>query len=180
MPDHSLEIERKYLLNGLPSLPADHEVWRIRQGYFTDPIVNALDAGDGLLSGRIRQTVLPDGSILCTHTIKRGSGVVRTEIEREITREQFDRHWPRTAGRRLNKVRRRVKAGDVMWEIDQFEELALVLAEVELEGADQAVAFPGWLEPHVVREVTDDPAFTNAAIAARLSSQAGFLNGCAD
>ena len=41
----------------------------------------------------------------------------------------------------------------------------LVLAEVELSSASERPALPDWLAPHVVREVTDDPRFTNLALA---------------
>ena len=39
----------------------------------------------------------------------------------------------------------------------------LVLAEVELPGEDAPFRLPEWLV--IAREVTDDPAYTNAALA---------------
>jgi CYTH domain-containing protein len=41
----------------------------------------------------------------------------------------------------------------------------LVLAELELDHADAVVEFPPWLAPYVLREVTDDRAFTNWQLA---------------
>ena len=41
----------------------------------------------------------------------------------------------------------------------------LVLAEVEFTKADEAVALPDWLTPVVVREVTGEREYTNAALA---------------
>jgi CYTH domain-containing protein len=169
-PGEPVEIERKYLLRAAPVIPKGAEVWRIEQGYFTDPIANAIDAADGMADGRLRRATLPDGQVRCTHTVKRGDGLVRTEIERSIDPETFRRHWPRTTGRRLIKTRHRVREGLHLWEIDVFDGLDLALAEVELEDAGQAVRIPAWLEPLIVREVTDDPAFTNAAIASRASA----------
>ena len=77
--------------------------------------------------------------------------------------------WARTAGRRINKIRHRVREKDVTWEIDQFQGIDLVLAEVELPSADIPLRFPNWVMAHMLREVTDDPQYTNFAIAERSS-----------
>ena len=42
--------------------------------------------------------------------------------------------------------------------------------EVELETPDQPVTPPQWLAPHIVREVTDDPAYTNSALSERVKA----------
>lgn len=167
----SLEIERKFLLRAMPELPAGAEVWHIEQGYL-NPDMPPSDPKGGLTHGRLRRTRLPDGSVLCTHSIKTGSGIARTEIERVISSEQFERNWPRTRGRRLVKKRYRVpvESAGVVWEIDVFDGIELYLAEVELTRPDTPVEFPAWLSPLIVREVTDDPAYTNASIAIRLGS----------
>lgn len=158
----ALEIERKFLLDGLPSIPGGAEVWHIEQGYVPpDP-----RAPDGM---RIRRTAMSGGHIVCTQTIKRGSGLVRTEMERTISESQFHQLWARTAGRRINKIRHRVREKDVTWEIDQFQGIDLVLAEVELPSADIPLRFPNWVMAHMLREVTDDPQYTNFAIAERSS-----------
>lgn len=166
----ALEIERKYLLSGRPEIPAGAEVWRIEQGYLWPPEIGATPGHDDISFGRLRRTIMPDGSIDCTHTLKQGIGMVREETQRFISPEEFERHWPRTVGRRLRKSRHRVREGDLIWEVDVFEEPELVLAEVELPHADTPIVMPVWLRPHVVREVTDDPAFTNSSIALRIGS----------
>jgi len=168
------EIERKYLLEGMPPLPRDAVASRIEQGYLPEP-----DAGEDAPPpppsgddediprvGRLRRRIAPDGTEQFTHTIKRGAGLVREEHERIIDRRTFDAAWPHTAGRRLAKTRHVVAAGDgFIWEIDEFADRPLVLAEVELPDAGARPAMPDWLAPHVVREVTDEPAFTNSALA---------------
>jgi CYTH domain-containing protein len=58
-----------------------------------------------------------------------------------------------------------VPDADVVWEIDEFLDRDLHLAEVELESASQNPALPRWLAPYVVREVTDDPRYTNLSLA---------------
>lgn len=177
MAASGIEIERKYLLDRLPAIPAGAVRWRIEQGYLAPSKLNlestatAPRVGDAEFGyGRLRRVTLDDGSIICTHTVKSGVGVQRAEREREITLAEFARHWPRTEHRRLRKTRWRIPHGGVIWEIDDLENGWIALAEVELETPDQPVAPPQWLAPHIVREVTDDPAYTNSALSERVTS----------
>jgi len=167
--ERRVEIERTYLLNGLPTLPGKVEVLRIEQGYLPEGAEAAGAGGERLIGGRIRRAVSGDGSVRITHTIKTGRGLLRTEVERSITAQEFERCWPATAGRRLRKTRYRVPdaggAAAVVWEIDVFEELDLVLADVELRSADQEIVFPSWLSPHIVREVTEEASYRNYSLA---------------
>ena len=65
--------------------------------------------------------------------------------------------------RRVEKVRRRLEYAGRTWEVDVFtgENAPLVVAEIEIESVDAEVALPPW----VGAEVTDDPRYTNAALA---------------
>ena len=101
------------------------------------------------------------------HTVKRGEGLVRTEVEQELDEGTFDALWPRTAGRRLTKTRHAVTEGDRVWEVDVFDDFPLVLAEVELPDAGAGAPLPEWLAPHVTREVTEDVRYRNFALATR-------------
>jgi CYTH domain-containing protein len=158
-----VEIERKFLLNRMPSIPPGAEVLRIEQGYL--PAGEPARATTAITHGRLRRTTMPNGSTHCTHTIKSGEGMVRRENEREISLQQFEQAWPDTAGRRLSKMRHRIADGNLVWEIDEFGGIDLILAEVELPAADAEIQIPAWLAPHIVREVTDEPQFTNVNIA---------------
>lgn len=156
------EVERVWLLDGMPEVPASHELWRIEQGYLvSEPGVDPSKA----VEGRLRRTTLPDGSCEFTHTLKRGMGLVREERERSITSEEFEALWPRTEGRRLRKDRFRVHEGGMVWEIDRFLDFDLRLAEVELPDPGTPVEPPDWLQPRILREVTEEPAFRNYEIA---------------
>ncbi len=160
------EIERAYLLDRLPELPAGAEVWRIEQGYLPE----SLPGDQGIvapLEGRLRRVIMPDDTVCFTHTIKRGKGLVREELERSMTETEFSRHWPRTESRRLSKTRHRITVGELIWEIDDFDQLDIVLAEVELTDVDMKVEIPDWLASHIVREVTDEPEFRNYELALR-------------
>ncbi|UCD76410.1 MAG: hypothetical protein JSV91_05690 [Phycisphaerales bacterium] len=168
-----LEIERKYLLDRMPVVPVHAETWRIEQGYLEiqmDGGNEALMTGEPVeVGGRVRRAVSMDGLVILTHTIKRGVGLVREELERPINIRQFQRVWRNPAAFRLRKTRYRVAVGDRVWEVDEFEDLDMVLAEVELPSRDAETVIPPWLANHIVREVTDEPAYTNHAIARRLA-----------
>ena len=161
------EIERVFLLDAVPELPADlaagAEIWQVQQGYFDAG--NAQSESSGHPEGRVRRVELPNGETKFYHTVKRGLGLVREERELELTEEVFAELWPQTEGCRLNKTRTRVEVDGQIWEIDQFHDFSLVLAEAELPSPETALVEPEWLRPHIVREVTEEPAFRNYELA---------------
>jgi predicted CoA-binding protein/CYTH domain-containing protein len=163
-----LEIERVWVLRAMPVVPAGAERWTIQQGYLPLPGERGAstepDFPEGP-EGRLRRILRPDGTAMYRHTIKRGGGMVREEVERAIEREEFERLWPMTAGRRVEKTRYRVREGDLTWELDRFHSLPLVMLEVELPEASHAAPLPSWAAPLVVREVTEDARYRNAALA---------------
>ena len=73
--------------------------------------------------------------------------------------------WRFTKGHRVRKRRFTVPAGDRNWEVDRFLDRDLVLAEVELPAANASAKVPGWLAPHVIRNVTSDPKYQNVNLA---------------
>jgi len=103
-----------------------------------------------------------------TLTIKSGHGLAREENEVEIDRATFDDLWPETAGRRVEKVRRKIGLGDGLTaELDRYsgdlEGVAVV--EVEFGSEEEAEAFrpPAWFG----RELTGDRAWANQNLALR-------------
>jgi adenylate cyclase len=155
MAANDREIERKYLLRALPSRVRDAESLEIDQGYLPGVRINE----------RIRRARGGD-ALRFYRTIKAGAGIERLEIEEETTEQFFTAVWPLTRGARVHKRRYLIPEGDVTWEIDEFlDRDGLWLAEIELEGVDQVVAIPAWLRDVLDREVTDDPRYTNYALA---------------
>jgi len=149
-----VERERKYLLNGLPAEACAVPPLEVEQGWIPGRT----------LRERLRR-VRDESGERFYRTIKLGSGVERIEIEEETTAEVFAAMWPLTEGCRIAKRRHCVPVGGLVWEIDEFTGRDLVMAEVELESVDQVVPIPGWLQPFLVREVTDDPAYLNLSLA---------------
>ncbi len=148
------EIERKYLLSGLPPEASAVEPLEIEQGWLP---------GERLVE-RLRR-LRWNGSEAWFRTVKSGEGLERIELEEATSEEVFDGIWPLTDGRRVRKRRYRVPAGDLVWEIDEFMDRELVLAEVELGTVDAAVVPPEWLQPYLVREVTGETEYENRHLA---------------
>lgn len=150
-----LEIERKYLLRGCPPEAAAIGPLRIEQGWIP---------GEALRE-RLRRTTAADGRVRCTRTVKLGPSGARVEVEEDTTPVLFAALWPLTRDARVRKLRHVVPEGAVRWEIDVFLDRDLVLAEIELDAPDQDIVFPAWLEPWMVRDVTGEVAYLNAALA---------------
>ena len=63
----------------------------------------------------------------------------------------------------IQKKRYTIAHEGMVWEVDEFEgdNQGLIVAEVELTDAQQAIALPDWID----REVSDDPRYFNANLA---------------
>lgn len=145
------EIERKFLVKG--------NSWRnlasgkpYRQGYLStvkERTVRVRSVGD---KGYI--------------TVKGPTvGATESEYEYEVpladANEMLDHLCERPL---IEKIRYRIPAGDVTWEVDEFqgENRGLITAEVELADENQAISIPDWIGV----EVTGDPRYFNSNLVA--------------
>ncbi len=148
------ETERKFLLRALPAVACRHPHKELWQGYL--PGVKVRE--------RLRREERDD-EVRFLRTIKAGRGVQRVEIEETTTREVFDVLWPLTEGSRVLKRRYTIEDGGLVWEVDEFLDRELVLAEVELPSSDVVPPIPRWLEPVLEREVTTEDRYVNVNLA---------------
>lgn len=147
-----MEIERKFLIAAEPDLGAATSV-AVRQGYVTRP-------GDSV-SVRLRQK--GEKFLL---TVKSGQGLVREEHESRIEPGLFERFWPATEGRRVEKTRwTGALPGGETFEYDVFAgaHAPLRLVEVEFGSREAAEAFspPDWFGA----EVTGERGYSNEVLA---------------
>ena len=151
MPQGPVEVERKWLVQDLPAL-SRQDGKEVIQGYIAV-------AADGT-EVRLRQT---DGKFF--QTVKSGGGLVRDEIEIELTQDQFEALWRTTAGRRLKKIRYTWHWEGKKIEIDVYQgSLAgLMVAEVEFPSASASAGFVPL--PWFGAEVTEDRRYKNVALA---------------
>ena len=145
------EIERKFLVKD--------RSWRVaavgvpmRQGY--------LNTADRMA---IRVRCAGDSAYL---NIKASEGdlVTRHEYEYSIPVADAEEILDRLcAGTLIEKTRYRIPYEGFEWEVDVFqgENAGLVIAEIELESADQAFTIPPW----VGDEVSQDPRYLNAYLS---------------
>jgi len=148
-----MEVERKFLVWEVPADLDSHPATLIHQGYLAiDP-----DGSEVRVRRRGERRYL---------TCKRGHGLVRDEAEIEITEPQFDVLWPLTDGRRIEKTRYEIGAGESrVIELDVYRGglEGLVVAEIEFPGPADADAFdaPVWFGP----DVTSDDRYKNQRLA---------------
>lgn len=151
MAQRPIEVERKWLVQDLAAL-SGHEGKEVIQGYL------AISA-DGT-EVRLRHT---GGKFF--QTVKSGGGLVRAEIEVELSKDQFKVLWQATAGRRLEKTRYALQWAGKKVEVDVYQgSLAgLIVAEVEFISASESARFasPAWFGT----EVTEDERYKNVNLA---------------
>lgn len=145
------EIERKFLVPALPDL-CPYLFAEIVQGY----IAIMANGGEVRLRRKANDYYL---------TVKNGEGLIRSEVEIELSLNQFEALWPLTEGRRIEKKRYKIKYEGALIELDIYQgnHEGLIIAEVEFLSAEAACQFkpPNWFG----NEVTEDPRYKNRQLA---------------
>ncbi len=146
-----MEIERKFTVKELPENLAQYPMQPIEQAYLcTDPVVRVRRKGEAFW-------------LTC-----KGEGfLTREEYELPLSRESYQHLLAKADGMVISKKRYCIPCGAYTIELDVFGGALspLVLAEVEFPSQEEALRFmpPVWFG----REVTYDPAYTNAALSKR-------------
>ena len=153
-----VEIERKYLVKETQSIPIPHEIEEIEQVY--------LQTSDGT-HARIRKRG-QRGSYTYFYTLKKTiSPGHRIEEERQINPREYASYLTSAdpTMHPIKKTRTCFLWNSQYYELDRFlgPHEGLVLLEAELDSLDQAVAIPPWIT--IERDVTLEPAYSNAALA---------------
>lgn len=162
MNDIHYEIERKYLIR-MPD-----RAWLEREAEGSEIIQTYLLAAPGTTE-RVRKRGR-DGVFVCTHTTKtKLSDLRRVELEEEIPEEEYERLLGRADPDRrvIRKTRWCFRYEDQLFELDVFpfwDDRAYL--EIELRDESQEVRLPPALS--IIREVTEDPRYTNAALSVEI------------
>ncbi|NYF34268.1 CYTH domain-containing protein [Stenotrophomonas sp. JAI102] len=153
-----IEIERKYLVTGEGWRTAAHAVIPMAQGYLNDTA--SLDSGAQKASVRVRI----QGEQAFLNMKSREIGPTRQEFDYPIPVDDARALLALCVGGLIDKRRHLVEHEGLLWEVDEFlgENAGLVVAEVELEHADQSITLPDWAGA----EVTDEVRYYNLALAA--------------
>ena len=154
-----IEIERKFLVAGDGWRKSAHKVVAMAQGYLND--MAALDSGAQRVSVRVR--IAGDDAFL--NLKSSDPGHTRQEFDYAIPPDEARALLALCVGGIIDKRRHYVNHAGHLWEVDEFlgDNAGLVVAEVELDSADESFARPPWLGV----EVTDSLRYYNLALAAR-------------
>lgn len=140
----SMEIERKFIVDQIPS---DLDIFKnsyIEQGYLS-------------IIPEVRIRMLNDK---CFLTVKSSGTLSRDEYETEISLNTYNDFKKKLIGESLIKQRHYINIGEYVAELDIYENLKnLKVVEVEFMTVDQAIRFkiPNWFG----KEVTYDESFKN-------------------
>ena len=116
----------------------------------------------------VRVRTVADRGFLTVKSARRGA--VRDEFEYEIPVEDARTMMADLCAKPLvEKQRYKIAHQGLVWEVDEFEgaNKGLIIAEIELSSEDQQFTLPEWID----REVTGDPRYYNAALAAHPYSE---------
>lgn len=150
-----MEIERKFLIANSNWKNAIEKSYEITQFYLTGP--------DHSPTVRLR-TKGATAFLTLKYPSTGHTVLVREEFEYEIPIEDLQAQAAKAKGSVIRKTRHLVRDEfKQIWEIDEFSSPnpQLVLAEIELQSADQTVQFPTWLGA----EVTTDDRYSNINMA---------------
>ncbi len=148
----ALEIERKFLVDAekISALNLSGGE-KISQGYLsTEP------------NKTVRVRVKNNRGFL---TIKsKNVGIVRSEFEYEIPVADAEEILKLCEPNILQKVRHKIEHAGKIFEVDIFfgRHEGLILAEVELNSADEKIDLPNWIG----EEVSDNPKYYNSNLSA--------------
>jgi CYTH domain-containing protein len=140
-----IEIERKFLLA--------NDGWKSQ-------VIRRIHIRDGLIAnnnGNKARVRIADANATITLKSSR-RGPIRTEFEYAIPYcDALEMLQTMCDGRVLDKVRYFIPHAGLLWHVDVYEGIlnGVVLAEVELQHADQELDLPPWIG----EEVTNDPRY---------------------
>ncbi|WP_031426583.1 CYTH domain-containing protein [Flavimarina sp. Hel_I_48] len=149
-----LEIERKFLVKNHSFKDNSFSNKRITQGYLnSEP------------SRTVRVRIYGDQGFLTIKGAADAGGTTRFEWEKEIELQEAEKLLNLSEPGSIDKIRYLFKAGDKTFEIDEFfgENEGLLVAEIELNAADEEFEKPDWLGA----EVTGDAKYYNSQLGKR-------------
>jgi len=158
-----IEIERKFLVTSDAWRSAAHKVVPMAQGYLNDMAM--VEGGSQKASVRVR--IEGDDAYLNLKSRERGH--TRQEFNYPVPVQDARDLMALCVGGLIDKRRHYVNHCGHLWEVDEFlgDNAGLVVAELELQRADEDFVMPSWAG----RQVTDTLRYYNLALASKPYSQ---------
>lgn len=149
----ALEIERKFLVA--------HDGWQAS-------VARRIHIRDGLIASsngnKARVRIADDAATIALKGDRHGPA--RSEFEYQIPKSDAEQILQTMCeGHVLDKVRHIVSHAGAIWQVDVYEGIlkGIVLAEIELDHANQELKLPDW----VGKEVTGDPNYRKVNMLAQ-------------
>jgi len=150
----NLEIERKFILKGVPAFPNEENLTKlmIHQIYVTV---------DGR-NKRFRKTYnVSTGESIYHECMKKKLSHGVFEENEKLIEESMLNEMEALPHRAISKTRYVYQENGLKWEIDDYENIALVTLEVELDDINQEIKIPNCIEDWIITEVTGLDGFSN-------------------
>ena len=147
----NLEIERKFLLRSDDFKQESFKQERIIQGFLSS-----------VPERTVRVRLIAEVGFITVKGIGNEAGTTRFEWEREISKLEAESLLEICEPGIIDKERYFVKAGEHIFEIDEFalDNKGLVMAEVELKNEEDLFEKPNWLG----EEVTGQKKYYNSSL----------------
>jgi adenylate cyclase len=138
------EIERKFLVVNDAYREASFKKERIVQGFLSS-----------VPERTVRIRIIGHSGFITVKGIGNTTGTTRFEWEKEISLSDAERLLSICEPGKIDKLRYFVKAGEHVYEIDDFtgENQGLVVAEIELQEENEGFEKPDWLGEEVTGQV---------------------------
>ena len=165
--DNKIEIERKYIIKK-PSLKSMRET----EGYTELEITQIYLESAANVTHRVRSRIYPDSAVYTETKKIRIDKMSAYEDEGEISESDFKEKSRKIdkSTRPILKKRYTFSHNKHTFEIDIYPEWErCAVMETELESRDELVDFPSFIE--IVREVTGEREYSNAAMAHRFPAE---------
>ncbi len=147
--------ERRFLVTAIPPEGRGGDVEELEQGWLP---------GDGRESVGVTRSPLGEQWFRARAPAPGRPGRVEN-----VSRSEFEAFWPLTEGLRIAKRRHLVTAAPG-WHFDEYLDRPLVLAVAEEGNVEDPLP---WLEPVLVREVSEERRYLDEALARRPARRAG-------
>lgn len=151
----ALEIEKRILLKNLPLEKSKFDETLVIQQYYAP-------------SGRLRRvTSFKTGKTKFIRTNKTLiEDGINDEKEIEISEKQFKKEVS-AATKFLSKIRYIKKVGKYKWEVDEFIDFKLIIAEIEVKTKKElkTVKIPNFIKEQMIKDITGEKPFSNYNLA---------------
>lgn len=158
-----MEIERKWLMSGRPSLPNIQDIIKVSQSYIP------ISSGEIRVRSLVSELSEPSDAKYCV-TIKSDGTMSRYEWEKEVPVWVYDLLIRSSQDKIITKCITKVLLDTGLYlefhDYDfPFDDLLILECEFPDQATAESFGIPNWLSHYIMKEVTDDVRYKNKNLA---------------